>query len=149
MTGITADGIEIDREFSAPPAEVFAAFTLPEHFARWFGGKDVFVPAERLTFDAVEGREWRATMVLPDGNTIDWAGAFVEVSPVNRLVLTMTDQPTDPARATVAIDLSPTGSGTRMRMSQTTPDFPDAAREALLAGWQSFFDEIESIVLND
>jgi hypothetical protein len=58
----------------------------------------------------------------------------------------MTDQPPDPVRATVAIDLSPTGSGTRMRMSQTTPDFPDAARDALIAGWQTFFDEIESIV---
>lgn len=41
MTGTTSDGIEIDRHFDAPPAAVFAAWTTPQHFARWFGGKDV------------------------------------------------------------------------------------------------------------
>jgi uncharacterized protein YndB with AHSA1/START domain len=42
MTGITPEGIEIDRDFAAPPAAVFAAWTTAEHFARWFGGKDAW-----------------------------------------------------------------------------------------------------------
>jgi uncharacterized protein YndB with AHSA1/START domain len=36
-------------------------------------------------------------MVLPDGNTIDWTGEFLEVVPDRRLVLTMTDRPASPA----------------------------------------------------
>src|ERR1700742_277611 len=64
MTGITPEGFEIDRDLAAPPSAVFAAWTTAEHFARWFGGKDVQVPADRLDYE------------LPDGNTIDWTGEF-------------------------------------------------------------------------
>jgi hypothetical protein len=52
-----------------------------EHFARWFGGKDVQIPADRLGYEPAAGRAWSATMVLPDGNTIDWTGEFLEVVP--------------------------------------------------------------------
>ena len=76
MTGITPEGFEIDRDFAAPPSAVFAAWTTAEHFARWFGGKDVQVPADRLDYEPAAGRAWSATMVLPDGNTIDWTGEF-------------------------------------------------------------------------
>src|SRR5689334_25149199 len=85
MTGITPEGFEIDRDFAAPPSAVFAAWTTAEHFARWFGGKDVQVPADRLDYEPAAGRAWSATMVLPDGNTIDWAGEFLEVVPDRRL----------------------------------------------------------------
>jgi uncharacterized protein YndB with AHSA1/START domain len=67
MTGITPEGFEIDRDFAAPPSAVFAAWTTAEHFARWFGGKDVQIPADRLDYEPTAGRAWSATMVLPDG----------------------------------------------------------------------------------
>ncbi len=38
MTGMTKDGIAIDRDFAAAPERVFTALTTPDHFARWFGG---------------------------------------------------------------------------------------------------------------
>src|SRR6476469_7504294 len=98
MTGITPEGFEIDRDFAAPPSAVFAAWTTAEHFSRWFGGKDVQVPADRLDYEPATGRAWSATMVLPDGNTIDWPGAFLEVVPDRGLVLPMTDQPGEPSR---------------------------------------------------
>lgn len=66
MTGITPEGFEIDRDFAAPPAAVFAAWTSPEHFARWFGGKDAQVPADRLDFEATEGTHMRMTQAAPD-----------------------------------------------------------------------------------
>ena len=114
MTGITPEGFEIDRDFAAPPAAVFAAWTTAEHFARWFGGKDVQIPADRLDYEPAAGRAWSATMVLPDGNTIDWAGEFLEVVPGKRLVFTMTDQPAEPSRLAITVDFSPTASGTHM-----------------------------------
>lgn len=146
MTGTTEHGIEIDREFAAPRAAVFAAWTRPEHFARWFGGPSVQVPLDGLDFVAEPGRPWTAQMVLPDGNSIQWAGDFVEVVPDERLVLTITDRPAEPGRATITVDLSDTPDGTRMHFAQETPGFAPEQKEAVLGGWQSFVDEIEEIV---
>ncbi|MFI6349491.1 SRPBCC domain-containing protein [Streptomyces sp. NPDC050560] len=143
MTGITADGIELDRSFAAPPAAVFAAWTTPQHFARWFGGKDVQVPLDSLEFIAEPGRTWSARMVLPDGNTIDWTGEFIEVTPDERLVFTMTDRPAEPGRARIVVELTATADGTRMHFTQEAPGFSPEQKEGLLAGWQSFIDELE------
>jgi uncharacterized protein YndB with AHSA1/START domain len=145
MTGITTDGIEIDRDFAAPPAAVFAAWTTPEHFARWFGGSAVQVPLDTLEFVAEPGRTWTAQMVLPGGNVMDWTGDFVEVVPPERLVFTITDRPAEPARATIVVELTATAAGTRMRFTQETPGFTPEQQQGVLAGWQSFVDELERI----
>jgi uncharacterized protein YndB with AHSA1/START domain len=145
MTAITTNGIEIDRNFAAPPTVVFAAWTTPQHFARWFGGKNVQVPLDSLDFVAEPGRKWTAQMVLPDGNTIDWTGDFIEVVPVERLVFTITDHPAEPGRATIVVELTPIAGGTQMRFTQETPGFTPEQQGGVLAGWQSFIDELEQI----
>ena len=145
MTGITPEGFEIDRDFAAPPSAVFAAWTKAEHFARWFGGKDVQIPADRLDYEPAVGRAWSATMVLPDGNTIDWTGEFLEVVPGKRLVFTMTDQTDKPGRLAITVEFSPTASGTHMHMTQEAPDFTDEQRQAAIDGWQAFFDVLQEI----
>jgi len=145
MTGTTAHGIEIDRDFTAPPAAVFAAWTTPRHFARWFGGKDVQVPLDSLDFIAEPGRAWTAQMILPDGSTIDWTGDFIEVLPDQRLVFTITDRPAEPARARIVVELTAIADGTRMHFTQETPGFSPEQQEGVLAGWQSFVDELERI----
>lgn len=145
MTGITTDGIEIDRDVAASPAAVFAAWTTPRHFAQWFGGKAGQVPLDGLDFTAQPGRPWAAQMILPDGNTIDWAGGFVEVTPDERFVFTITDRPTAPSQATIVVELAPIASGTRMHFTQETPGFSPDEQKDVLAGWQSFLDELEEI----
>lgn len=145
MTGITDEGIEIDREFAAPPSAVFAAWTTAASFARWFGGREVQVPLDGLDFRAEAGREWTAMMVLPDGNTIDWAGEFLEVDPPSRLVMTLTDRPAEGERAVLTVELTPTEAGTRMRMTQQTPGFTDEQRLGTIAGWQTFLDVLGEI----
>lgn len=155
MTGINSDGIEIDRDISAPASAVFAAWTRPEHFARWFGGSQVQVPLDTLDYVAEPGRIWSAQMVLPDGNTMDWTGDFVEVVPDERLVFTLTDRPAEPGRAKIVVELTPAQAGgpdsaagtdgTRMRFTQETPGFTPEQQEGVLAGWQSFMDELELI----
>lgn len=145
MTGITENGIEINREFAAPPAAVFEAWTTAEDFARWFGGRDVPVPGDSLDYVAEPGRVWTAQMVLPGGNTMDWTGEFVEVTPPERLVFTITDRPAEPERATIVVELTPTADGTRMRFTQETPGFAPEQQDAVLAGWQGFMDVLEEI----
>jgi len=145
MTGITEGGIEIDRDFAAPPAAVFAAWTTAQHFARWFGGGEVQVPLDALDYVAEPGRTWSAQMILPDGGTIDWAGEFLEVVPDERLVLTMTDRPAEPTQARIVVELTPIDGGTRMHFRQETPGFSPEQQEGVLAGWQTFIDELERI----
>lgn len=147
MTGTTDEGIEIDRDFAAPPAAVFAAWTTREHFARWFGGKDIQVPLDSLDFVAEPGRSWTAQMILPDGTTIDWTGEFVEVAPDRRLVFTITDRPAEPAQATIVVELTPIAGGTRMHFTQETPGFSSEQQDGTLAGWQLFLDELERIAV--
>ena len=148
MTGITAGGIEIDRDFAAPPKEVFDAWTKAQHFARWFGGKDVQVPLDSLDFVAEPGRTWTAQMALPNGDTMDWTGDFIEVVPHERLVFTITDRPAEPARAKIVVELTPLAEGTRMHFTQETPGFTPEQQEGVLAGWQSFIDELEQIAIS-
>jgi uncharacterized protein YndB with AHSA1/START domain len=148
MTGLTPGGIEIDRDFAAPPTAVFDAWTKAQHFARWFGGKDVQVPFESLDFVAEPGRPWTAQMVLPNGNTMDWTGDFIEVVPHKRLVFTITDQPAKPSRATILVELTPIPDGTRMHFTQGTPGFTPQQQEGVLAGWQAFIDELEQIAMS-
>ena len=145
MTGITIDGIEIDRDLAAEPAAVFSAWTTPQHFARWFGGKDVEVPLTTLEFVAEPGRTWAAQMVLPNGATIDWAGDFIEVVPDRRLVFTLTDRPAEPTRAKIVVELTAIADGTRLHFTQETPGFTPEQQQGLIAGWQSFIDELERI----
>jgi uncharacterized protein YndB with AHSA1/START domain len=146
MTGLTPEGIEIDRDIAAPSSRVFEAFTTAGDFAAWFGGDQVAVPAETLDFVAEPGRAWRATMVLPDGNTIAWTGEFREVTPHTRVVFTLTDQPQDPARAEVRVELTTFGGGTRVHLEQDTPGFPDEAKRATIAGYEGFLDALQRLV---
>ena len=145
MTGTTAEGIEIDRDFAASPAAVFAAWTTPQHFARWFGGEDVEVPVDTLDFVAEPGRSWHAQMVLPNGTTIEWTGRFNEVVPDERLVFTITDRPDEPVQAEAVVKLTAIPTGTRMRFTQQTPGFSAEEQEGLITGWESFIDELERI----
>lgn len=145
MTGLTPDGFVIDRHINAVPDDVFTAWTTAEYFARWFGGSAVDVPLETLNYELQEGGVWSATMILPDGHTIDWAGDFVTVTRPERLVLTLTDQPDAPERLTVTVSLTEAAGGTDMNVAQEAPGFTAEQREATIAGWQSFFDELAVI----
>lgn len=139
------DRIQIERDIAATPDAVFNALTESASFAQWFGSRTVEIPEDRLDFVAEAGREWSATMLLPDGNTIDWAGEFREVTRPSRLEFTLTDQPGDSARAAVTVDLAATTDGTRMHMTQETPGFTEEQKQGLIGGWQSFLDVLAEI----
>lgn len=166
MTGITGDGtagnsannnsantsasntgIEIERDIAAPPAAVFTALTTAESFAKWFGGRGVGIPVDRLDYRAEAGRAWSAVMELPDGSTIDWAGRFTEVTVPLRLAMTITDQPGAETGAQLTFDLMATDSGTRLRMTQQTPGFSREQQRATIAGWEGFLDVLEEITV--
>ncbi len=138
------DKIVVTRLFAATPELVFAAWTVPEHFAEWFGTSDVLV--DSVTMDVRVGGAWTATMHLPDGNQIDWAGEYTEVDPPSRLAFTMTDTPADDAREPVLIEISAVDDGSRMTLFQAAEDFGDEQIAATVAGYHLFFDDLEKVL---
>jgi uncharacterized protein YndB with AHSA1/START domain len=142
MTG--PEGLTITRVFKAPREVVFAAWTNPVHFAKWWGGTTVTVPEESVAMDVRPGGSWKATMILDGGHEIHWLGEYVEVDPPERLVLTLSDGPED--REVITVVLTEVSDGTEMVCHQggghLTPEQYGQARE----GYLTFFDAMAELV---
>jgi uncharacterized protein YndB with AHSA1/START domain len=136
----------ITRTLNAPRELIFEAITRPEHFAVWFGTAAVQVPQESLTMDVRPGGAFRAVMVLPDGNRIDWAGEYKVVEPPSHLAMTLTDQPDDDAGLPVLFDLEEVDGGTQLTIRQDRSDFSDEQVAATIAGYNAFIDDIERVL---
>ena len=77
--------IVMTREFNAPRALVFDAFTKPEHLTRWFGLRDekMFV----CDVDLRVGGKWRYVLSMGE-QEMGMYGEFLEIDPPRRLVQT-------------------------------------------------------------
>jgi uncharacterized protein YndB with AHSA1/START domain len=138
-----AEGISITRLFDAPREVVFKVWTTAASFAEWFGGRDADIPLESCSIDARVGGLWKATMVLPDGSTIDWDGEFLEVVFPERLVLTMRDRP-GPDFEPLTVEFREVAGKTEMKFHQFGGNMDAAGYEQAGAGWVIFFDTMES-----
>jgi uncharacterized protein YndB with AHSA1/START domain len=112
----------------------------------WFGTAAVEVPQETLTMDVRPGGAFRAVMLLPDGNRIDWAGEYKAVEPPSHLAMTLTDQPGDDAGLPVLFDLEEVDGGTLLTIRQDRSDFSDEQVAATIAGYNAFIDDIERVL---
>jgi uncharacterized protein YndB with AHSA1/START domain len=134
-------GFTVVRVFDAPRERVWLEWTEPARFADWFGGADGEVPFSSVSMDVRAGGSWRATM-FAGGRTIQWRGEYVSVIEPERLVLTMSDQPTGDERELITVVLHDLGDGrTEMQFEQrggmTAEQYGRAS-----AGWGGFFDRI-------
>jgi uncharacterized protein YndB with AHSA1/START domain len=136
----------IVRTFAATPEAVFDAWVTPASFAAWWGGSNVEVPLDSVAMDVRDGGTWKATMILGnDMPNIDWFGEFVEVDRPNRLVLTLSDRPGD-ARADVTVTFTAVDGGTELRFRQTGGPMTQADYDQATAGWQTFFDAVDTLL---
>jgi uncharacterized protein YndB with AHSA1/START domain len=90
MSADHSKGYTLTRTFDAPRQLVWDAMTQAEHFAVWFGTSDIEVVDMKM--DARTGGFWSGTMKLPDGNTIDWRGKFLDVTPIEKIVQAFSDE---------------------------------------------------------
>ena len=141
-----SQGATIRRTFAAPRDLVFDAWVTPRHFATWFGGSDVDVPLDSVSMDVRPGGIWKATMIIGNGvPDMHWFGEFVEVDRPGKLVLTMADRPGD-ARELVSVTLTEVPDGTEMLFHQSGGNMSAEDYERTAAGWQTFFDAMETLV---
>ena len=105
-------GYVLTRVLDAPVEDVWAAWTQPDHYARWSGAV-----RSSLSMDVRPGGAWRATMAGPDGSEFPLSGTYGDVRENERLEVSM-DLPGG-ASTVMAVDLAPEADGrTRIVVSQ-------------------------------
>ncbi|WP_269857385.1 SRPBCC family protein [Streptomyces sp. RPT161] len=80
--------IRITREFAAPPAKVFRAWTDPDLVAQWLGPKSVTTKID--SWDMRTGGSYRYRAIREGQEVAAFYGSFHEVRPHERLVQTFT-----------------------------------------------------------
>jgi uncharacterized protein YndB with AHSA1/START domain len=78
--------IVITRVVDAPRRLVFAAWTTPEHVARWYGPSTMTLVV--CDIDLRPGGAWRFVLRGPDGRDYAFSGVYREIVPPERLVYT-------------------------------------------------------------
>jgi uncharacterized protein YndB with AHSA1/START domain len=84
MTESSNREIVVTRVFEAPRALVFAAWTTPEHLARWWGPTGFTITTYEMDFKP--GGVWRFVMHGPDGRDYQNKVVYVEIAESERLV---------------------------------------------------------------
>lgn len=78
--------IDVVREFDAPPAAVYRAYTDPELVVQWLGPRQY--DTELLRFDARDGGSWAFVQRDAQGNEYRFRGVFHSTVPGERIVQT-------------------------------------------------------------
>jgi uncharacterized protein YndB with AHSA1/START domain len=107
--------IRITREFDAPRALVFRAWTEREHVGRWFGPDGFSTTTQSM--DVRVGGHWRYVMHGPDG--VDYANliTYREIDPPARLAYSHGADENDPGQFEVTVDFKDVGGKTRLHMT--------------------------------
>lgn len=129
--------VVVEREFSHPPEKLWRALTQPHLIEEWLMKND-FVPKVGHKFN-LRG-EW--------GGVLDCEVLTIE--PNKSLSYTWDFAHQDPAynlKSVVTFTLTPTGSGTHLRMEQSgfRPEQKQASGGAK-HGWSGFFTKLEQVV---
>lgn len=120
-------GLRATRFFAAPPAQVYAGWTRPELFCRWWVPASFGVSLAECDMDVRAGGSYRLVFAAGDGGQNAFFGRYVEVVPDTRLVWTNDEAG---GGAVTTIGFTAAGDGTRLDYSDEHPTA--AARDEAL-----------------
>ena len=88
-TSSAADAVVIERTFDAPVDPIWKMWTVPEHFASWYGPEGAAIPVAKMDVRVGGARLVCMEVPTPDRPMQMWfAGEYVEVVENERLVYT-------------------------------------------------------------
>jgi uncharacterized protein YndB with AHSA1/START domain len=144
--------LRISRVFHAPRETVFKAWSSADHIKRWFSPQHCSVPEARVEMRV--GGPFEVCMLLPTGEKHWIRGAFVEVTPPDRLVIDMnvTSGAGEPLfRCYTEVDFSDALGGTRMDVAQTYTFIDPLIAAPMVAGaqegWRTTLDKLQKEVV--
>ena len=140
------------REFEAPPAAVFRAWTDPALIPLWFAPAPVTTPVAEV--DLRVGGSNYIVMRLPDGTEMPSRGVYLEVDPGKRLVVTDAYTtawvPSEKPFITIIIDLEEIAPG-RTRATYTVRHWSAEDRKmheemGFETGWGQCADQLQALL---
>jgi uncharacterized protein YndB with AHSA1/START domain len=140
-------------EIAAPPQRVFQALVDPAQLQRWFhGGEDC--PVKSWEFDPRRGGKYRyetqpsSSLVLNGVNEFKCHGEVLEYDPPRLLVYSwIANWHADARRATtVRWELTPTATGTRIKVTHSGLADEKVAREDYSKGWIGVVESLRDFV---
>ena len=143
----------IVRDFDAPRALVFKAWTDAKHLAQWWGPHGFTNPM--CTVDVRPGGAIRIDMRAPDGTVFPMKGVFREIVEPERLVFTSTafeDEKGNPQlEALNTVTFAEHGGKTRLTLHavviRATPEVA-AALAGMETGWTQSLERLAELLAN-
>jgi uncharacterized protein YndB with AHSA1/START domain len=158
--------LTLSRDFDAPPAAVFAAWTDPEALAAWWGPHGFRTDVRAC--DVRPGGAFHFVMIDGEGEQYPVIGTFAEVSPPHRLVMiedcsSMGEQWNRQVAPEIVaaggrvecvwtVDFQDLGGRTRLLLDFSCPTA--AMRESLVEigmveGWGECFEKLDQLLATD
>jgi len=139
--------VRIIREFDAPPAKVYLAWTDPRLVAQWLGPRDRTMEIE--TYDCVTGGAYRYGM--RNGDDVQWFhGCFHQARPADRLVQTFTWEGRPDQVALETLTLVDLGDGrTRVESTSLVDSFEDRdafVRSGMEKGVTEGYEKLDALL---
>jgi uncharacterized protein YndB with AHSA1/START domain len=128
------------RRFDAPRAAVYAAFTDPAVLARWWGPQG-FTSTFEL-FELRPGGAWRFTMHAPDGSAYPMEKEFVEVVPLERIVVRHLNPPSHRFLQTILFADEAGGTRITWRMRFELPEEAERVRAVVVEANEQNLDRL-------
>jgi uncharacterized protein YndB with AHSA1/START domain len=156
-TSSTADAVVIERTFDAPVGLIWEMWTVPEHFASWYGPEGAAIPVAKMDVRVGGTRLVCMEMPTPEGSVRMWfSGEYVEVVENERLVYTefVSDEEGRPAGSSspgvpeghaiteVRVELGVVDGRTRMVMTHV--GVPAGSPGA--TGWNMALDKLAALI---
>jgi uncharacterized protein YndB with AHSA1/START domain len=151
-----SQSVVIERMLDAAPDLVWRMWTVPDHFAAWYGPSGASITVAEMDVSVGGRRHVCMTMETPNGTMQMWfVGEHLVLDEPHRLVYTesISDEvgnivePSSmgmpdghPTITEVSVDLSPRGDGTRLVLTHAgvPADSPGAT------GWNMALDQLEA-----
>lgn len=137
--------LTLEREFAAPVARVFAAWTDPRLMAQWWGPENVSCPVCEI--DLRVGGRYRTCMKRSNGEENWVSGEYREIEPGRRLVFTWAWEENGKRghEMLVAVDFARAGANTRVTLTQSNFATLESCANHR-AGWTSSFVCLDAFV---
>ncbi|MGO0605975.1 SRPBCC family protein [Brevibacterium linens] len=141
-------GFTIVREFAAPRARVWEAWTDPDVMARWFHPETLVTPRDSVSVDLRVGGEYTYTMRIPDtGQEFPTTGKYLHIDEPVRLDFTWGSPGEVDDAPRVSVELEEIAADrTRMTFSLTGLPNDSGTDESAYDGWSSAFNELDTEV---
>ena len=148
-TNGSQNSVVIERNFDAPVELIWQMWTVPEHFAAWYGPDGATIPVAEMDLRVGGRRRVRMDVQTPRGVMQMWfTGEYVEVVEPSRLVFTEgicdeTGNPVSmpdghPTITEVRVQLEDLGGRTRLVLTHV--GLPEGSPGA--AGWTMAFEKL-------